>query len=125
MPGAYNPEDWTDLLGLIIIAVAFVGAASVPVWLQRRSSAKTDAKLDGIRSQVQNGHTEPLRADIDRIIAAQADLVAEQRAQRVEAREEHRQHRADIKDIRDDYGRRIDGLASKLDRHMKERDDRR
>lgn len=82
----YDAQNWLDLVdhawyGLVLIAVA-----AVPAYFARKNheaiqtiNRKADThheaiqtvnrKTDTLVGNVQNGHTEPLRADVDRAIA--------------------------------------------------------
>lgn len=61
----YNPDDWWDVLGLLITALALIGAAGVPAWINSRRHKGLSAQLGEVKEQVVNNHTSNLRDDID------------------------------------------------------------
>jgi hypothetical protein len=67
----YNPDSWLDILGLLILAAAFVGAAALPAWFSHRKQNRT---LNTIRDQVQNEHGTNLRDDLDGVKEDISDL---------------------------------------------------
>lgn len=61
----YNPDDWMDILGLVVVAIAFVSAAAVPALISRNNHKKVSAELGEVKEQVVNNHTTNLRDDLD------------------------------------------------------------
>ncbi len=149
-------DDGWDLAGLIVVGIpATLGAVFGGIALLRQKTAREEtaavsakqdqaqAKIDTIRDQVQNGHPNPLRDDIDRLLAAQAadrkaaderaactdaaiaglaTDVRELRAEgskahqelRAEGSNNHQEHRADVRDLWHGI-KRVEG---KLDKHL-------
>lgn len=64
-----NVDDWKDVAAILIIVIG--GWVSTFITLRRgqkrahRSHDDLNAKVDGIKDQVVNGHQIPLRQDID------------------------------------------------------------
>lgn len=54
-----NPDDWMDVLTIVMVSLII----AVPSWLSVRNH-RALTKLD---KSVSNGHTSPLRADVDEI----------------------------------------------------------
>ena len=102
----YDAQDWLDLVdhawyGLVLIAVA-----GVPAWI----AARNHKAIRQVKDQVVNGHTTPMRADMDLMrdditgmrdemrggFASMRDDIAEERAARRDAdasiRDEIRRH---------------------------------
>jgi hypothetical protein len=66
----YNPDSWLDILGLVILGLAFVGAAAIPAWLTVRRQRGVKDKVNEMHDQVVNNHGDRnLRVDIDRLLA--------------------------------------------------------
>ncbi|QDK01134.1 minor tail protein [Mycobacterium phage Purky] len=70
----YNPDDATDLLGLVIIGLPASLPAIAALWVTVRGQRKgrerarrIDAKTDEIHEQVVNTHDTNLRADFDEL----------------------------------------------------------
>lgn len=56
-----NVDDWLDILGLVIVGLVIVAAATLPVIFTRRD-------VGAVKEQVVNGHLEPMRTDLDRVL---------------------------------------------------------
>lgn len=59
-----NPDDWLDVVTIIIVTLII----AVPSWLTVRTNKAIKGVHDQVRvvrEQVVNGHTSPLRADVD------------------------------------------------------------
>ena len=73
---AYNPDDWIDILGLVIVGLSVVLGAVLPVWLRKRNHDGKDTKTE-IREELQRRderrHKE-LREDLDTILDQLAQL---------------------------------------------------
>lgn len=73
----YEPDNAVGLLGLLIIglpaSLPAIAALVVVLRGQRKGRQRRDqdrAVLDVVRDNVQNGHPDPLRADLDRQFAS-------------------------------------------------------
>lgn len=146
-------DDGWDLAGLIVVGIpATLGAVFGGIALLRQKTAREEtaavsakqdqaqAKIDTIRDQVQNGHPNRLRDDIDRLLAAQAadrkaaadraartdaaiaGLATDVRELRAEGSNNHQEHRADVRDLWHGIKRVEKSVASyhpgKLDKHL-------
>lgn len=138
-------DDGWDLAGLIVVGIpATLGAVFGGIALLRQKTAREEtaavsakqdqaqAKIDTIRDQVQNGHPNPLRDDIDRLLAAQAAdrKATDDHAARTDAaiaglatdvRELRQNHRADVAEgskYHRDLWHGIKRVEGKLDKHL-------
>lgn len=95
-----DPENWLDVV--TILAVALI--AAVPSWLAHRNHQS----IRDIKDQVVNGHKDapPLRADLDRAIAAINDLADDVRGLRKDLMAEEHHRRLQISDLRDELDHR-------------------
>jgi hypothetical protein len=146
-----------DLAGLIVVGIpATLGAVFGGIALVRQQTAREEtaavsakqdqaqAKIDTIRDQVQNGHPNPLREDIDRHprrpdrpTESRDDRGSTHRHQRASEGHRHRcakrlraegserttrRHRADVRDLWHGIKRVEKSVASyhpgKLDKHL-------
>lgn len=62
----WNPDSWMDVVALLVVAAPGIIGAIVAM-LNRR-----DGKA--IKGQVVNGHTDPLRSDLDRVLLKLNDV---------------------------------------------------
>ena len=62
-----NADSWFDIVGLIIVGVAFISAAAIPAWLGLRRQKQVRGEVQLVKDQVVNGHTVPMRDDMDLI----------------------------------------------------------
>lgn len=95
-----DPENWLDVL--TILAVALI--AAVPSWLAHRNHKV----VNEIKGQVVNGHKDapPLRADLDRAIAAIDALGEDVRLLRKDLMAEEAHRRLQITDLREELDHR-------------------
>jgi len=66
----YNPDSWMDVLDHIWIGLVLISIAAVPSWFAYRNHGKIQKVSDqvtGVAAQVVNGHSTPMRADVDDI----------------------------------------------------------
>jgi len=108
-----NPDDWMDVI--TIIAVALI--AGVPSWFAIKAH-KTSTE---VLHQTRNGHTTPMRQDLDRAIDSidrlghdvagiRKDLADEEDRRRAHVREVH----TSVQELRDDVQRKLDDLHARL-----------
>lgn len=73
-----NPDDWKDVFTIL----AVVAMMSVPSWFALRAHKTSEAVL----AQTKNGHPNPMRADLDRVLnvgeATRRELEAHRRETR-------------------------------------------
>ena len=93
-----DPENWLDVL--TIIAVALI-AAIPTVYAAKAHKTSTE-----VLHQTRNGHTVPLRADLDRAIAAIEALSHDVRALKTDLMAESDHRRLQISDLRDELDHR-------------------
>ena len=97
-----NPDNWMDVV-TILVATAIV---AVPSWL----AARNHKVIKAVKDQVVNGHTTPMREDIDLLRGEIAGLRDEVRggfaALRGDIGEERATRRSEDAAIRDQIARR-------------------
>lgn len=103
-----NPDNWMDVATIVIVALI----AAIPSWLAARNHGAIKAvaaQNEEIRGQVVNGHAEapPLRADIDRLLAAVDSL-------REATEDERKMRREQIRELREDVDARLTALHKRL-----------
>jgi hypothetical protein len=92
-----DPENWLDVFTIIMVALI----AAVPSWLAHRNH-KT---INDIKSQVVNGHSSPMRSDLDKAIAAIEALGHDIKSLRAAVADEEDRRRAQIQDLASDVDR--------------------
>lgn len=120
------PDDVAhDLYGLATWALIVVGFVICTVLIYRIKQG-----IDETNKQVKNGHKNPMRADIDRIIAQQEQFIARQddmmaRQQlhgtrlaelQQEYQDERQERRDDVADLRQTFTRKLSDLAAQIER---------
>lgn len=118
MNGAWTDvQNWLDLLDHIWIGLVLIAAASVPAFI----SARTHRGIKSIKDQVVNGHTEPLRSDLDRVIAALKDMGGKVdgishgvSSLREELVVEETRRRASVQELREDFDRKMGELVNRF-----------
>lgn len=63
MNGWFNPDSWMDILDHLLLVIGALSVAIIPSWM----SVRNGRAIRVVKDQVVNGHTEPMRADLDRI----------------------------------------------------------
>lgn len=101
-----NPDGWMDVI-TILLAVAMM---SVPSWFAIKAHKSSEA----VRDQVQNGHKQPLRKDLDRAIEAIDLLGKEMKGLREDMLSEEKIRRSHIDELRADVDRRFRELHKHL-----------
>lgn len=101
-----NPDGWMDVI-TILLAVAMM---SVPSWFAIKAHKSSEA----VRDQVQNGHKQPMRADLDRAIESIDILGKEVRGLRDEILSEEQRRRSHIDELRADVDRRFVHLEKRF-----------
>lgn len=120
------PDDVAhDFYGLATWALIVVGFVICTVLIYRIKQG-----IDETNRHVKNGHKNPMRADIDRIIAQQEHFIARQddmmaRQQlhgtrlaelQQEYQDERQERRDDVADLRQTFTRKLSDLAAQIER---------
>ncbi len=120
------PDDVAhDFYGLATWALIVVGFVICTVLIYRIKQG-----IDETNKQVKNGHKNPMRADIDRIIAQQEHFIARQddmmaRQQlhgtrlaelQQDYQDERQERREDVADLRQTFTRKLSDLAAQIER---------
>lgn len=104
-PNWGDVENFLDLINNLWIGVVVILAGAIPSWLTARThrSIKTETKV--IRDQLVNGHTSPMRADLDKALAAIESLASDVTALRHDLLLERDSRKAQVEDLRSDVDR--------------------
>lgn len=120
------PDDVAhDPYGLATWALIVVGFVICTVLIYRIKQG-----IDETHKQLKNGHKNPMRADIDRIIAQQEHFIARQddmmaRQQlhgtrlaelQQDYQDERQERRDDVADLRQTFTRKLSDLAAQIER---------
>lgn len=92
-----NADSWMDVI-TILTAVAMM---SVPSWFAIKAHKTSAAVL----SETRNGHTVPMRADLDRALAAIEALAHDVKNLRADVALEEDRRRSQIQDLATDVDR--------------------
>lgn len=110
-------ENLLDLIDHIWIGLVLIAVAAVPALL----SARNHSGIKKIQDQVVNGHKEPLRNDLDKVIKAleenshKVDAISHGLTNlREELIQEEGRRRSGIQELRDDFDRRLDNLSERF-----------
>jgi len=108
-----DPDNWLDVV--TILAVALI--AAIPTYFAQKARKAADSAHETaqvVREQVVNGHSEPMRADLDRAIAAINRLSEDMRLMRKDLfAEEERRHQS-VKEIREEVDWKFNELNRRL-----------
>ena len=101
MNGWFNPDSWMDVVSQLLLLIGALGIAIAPSWYSTHKSLKR------VTDQVVNGHAgaPPLRADLDRAIAAIEALAHDITALRQDLHAERDSRKAQVEDLRSDVDR--------------------
>lgn len=94
-------DNLLDLLDHIWVGFVLIICAAVPSWL----AARNHRSIKAIRDNVQNGHTVPMRADLDKAIAAIEALAHDVTGLRQDLLTERDSRRSQVEDLRSDVDR--------------------
>ena len=113
MNGWFNPDGWLDLASQLLLIVGGLAIATVPTWLV---AARSHKGVQRIEAQVINGHAgaPPLRADLDRVIAAIDRLSHDVTAIRRDLADEEARRRDHVTELREEVQRRVNEIHRKL-----------
>ena len=103
-----NPDSWADVITIVIVTLIVAG----PTWIAARTKRQTGEvheQVRVVREQVVNGHTSPMRSDLD---GMKTDL-SEARAALSTLRDEVRGGFASVRaDLAEERSARRDGDMS-------------
>ena len=113
MNGWFNPDGWLDLASQFLLIIGGLAIATIPTWLV---AARSHKGVQRIEAQVINGHAgaPPLRADLDRVIAAIDRLANDVTAIRRDLADEESRRRDHVAELREEVQRRISEIHRKL-----------
>lgn len=103
-PNWTDAETWIDILDHIWIGLVVIFAAGVPSWL----AARNHVSIKKVQDQVVNGHTTPMRQDVDEIRDTLNDIRSDLhmvKSDISDIRSELRQERKDRIDLDDRFER--------------------
>lgn len=104
----YDAQNWLDLVDHAWYGLVLITVAAVPAYFARKNHEAiqtVNRKTDTIVGNVQNGHTEPLRADLDRVIQAVDDLAHDVRGIRTDLAMEEDRRLRDVVELENRIGR--------------------
>jgi ornithine carbamoyltransferase len=101
-----NPDDLLDVF--TILSVALIAAAPTIY------AAKAHRTSQAVLSQTKNGHTVPMREDLDRVIQAIDKLATDVHSLRHELADEESRRREHVAELRDDMHRRMSEVHRRL-----------
>ena len=107
----YDPENLLDLIDHIWIGLIMVAVAGIPSYF----AARNHKSLNEVKDQVKNGHTTPLRADLDKALYAIESLAHDVRGLRSDLASEEDRRRQQYGELRSD-------LDERIGRHRKKED---
>lgn len=119
-PSWPDPDSWIDIVDHFLVALFMLMIAVVPTWITVRSSRG----IKDIKNQVVNGHTSPLRSDLDKAIAA-IELLGKELLQfknaisedighlRKQLSDEEDRRRTNVAELRDDIDRKFHNTSDK------------
>ena len=105
-----NPVDvdsWMDLIANLWIGFVVILVAAIPGYMAARKNHKG---IKEIKEQVVNGHTEPMRTDLDRVIVAIDNLAKDVTGLRRDLADEEERRRDHIAELRDEVNRKLGAI---------------
>lgn len=94
----FNPDNWLDVFTILSVTAM----VAIPSWL---SAVKAHKGIQEVKDQVVNGHKTPLRADLDRALAAIESLAHDINALRQDLHVERESRKSQVDDLRSDVDR--------------------
>lgn len=105
-----NPDSWLDVVDHLWFGAVAIMISIVPSWL----SFRTRRDMAEVKLQVKNGHTVPLRNDVDDLIVTVDQIATSLSGLRRDLTDEERVRRDHINELRDDLDRRLNDLSRRL-----------
>jgi len=100
-----NVDSWLDIVANLWIGLVVLALAVIPGYMAARKNHKG---IIQIRDSVVNGHADqPLRTDLDRVLASLDALAHDVRNLRHDISEEQQLRREVIAEMRDDFNRKL------------------
>jgi outer membrane murein-binding lipoprotein Lpp len=106
-----DASNWMDVFDHAIVVLGAIVLAGVPSWLAARNHSKIKGiseQVTGVAAQVTNGHTTPMRQDVDGIRAVVDEIRGDLHSMKSDVsdiRSELRQERKDRIDLDDRFER--------------------
>ena len=94
-----NIDSWMDIVDHALVGLVLISVAAIPSWFALRNHTKIQAVSDqvtGVAAQVTNGHTTPMREDVDGV----RRVLDEIRADQLEIQGDIHGMKSDVSDIR-------------------------
>lgn len=105
-----DAQNWLDIIDHIIVGIILILVAAVPAWI----AAKNHKGIKKIQDQVVNGHPDPLRSDLDKVMLKLSetsdkvdDISRDITSLRVELSQEEGRREVSDRDLRDDFDRKF------------------
>jgi hypothetical protein len=96
-----------DLIANLWIGLVVIIVAAIPGYMAARRNHKG---IKEIKDQVVNGHTEPMRTDLDRVIVAIENLAQDIHGLRRDLADEESRRRDHIAELRDEVNRKLGAI---------------
>jgi hypothetical protein len=110
-------NSWMDVIGNFWVGLVLIAVAVIPAFI----SAKNHSGIKKIQDQVVNGHKEPLRNDLDKVIKALSEtadkvdnIALGLNGLREELFLEEGRRRSNIKELREDIDRKFGEVAQRF-----------
>ena len=114
-----NPDGWMDIVAYLIAAIFMLLITIIPL--------RNGKVIKDIKNQVVNGHTSPLRDDLDRAIKAigllgdelssfRKAMAHDVESLRQQLADEEQRRRSHISELRSDHERRFNSIDDRLER---------
>lgn len=110
MNGWFNPDNWLDLASQVLLIMGGLSIAIIPSWFASKANKTSQAVL----LETRNGHTTPMRADLDRVIDAIDRLSHDVSAIRRDLADEEDRRRDHVTELRDELHRKVNDLHRKF-----------
>jgi len=112
-----NVDSWMDVVSNVWVGLVLISVAVIPSII----SARNHKGIKKIQDQVVNGHKDPLRSDLDKVIKSLSDTSDKVdsishgfTSLREELIQEEIRRRAGIKELREDFDRKFADLSQRF-----------